>query len=195
MALSFNRNTKAIKGFASGVMLLSEVDTNGNLTGAFTQLDYTKSWTMTQEVDEFPEIDDSGAEVTNEESIKSIMVEGQFLSRDEKIRQMFMQTGTQSVKGKTYAIHFLGATYTDTSGASKIEHYFFPRVKFTQAIPGYAGGTGDAKFAYKFKAFKAETAVAYAAPTGLAWTGKTSKTGTITCAAGEWYDTTDLAAV
>lgn len=191
---TFTRNRRnVLRGYGSGYMWIAELDGSDAITGAWSLLTYTKGWTLTQEVEEQTEQDDSG-EVFSNEVVTNVYVEGQFLPRDEKVRLAFTQTDAQTFKDKFYAVAWLG-TSTFDGATEKKESYVFYKVRFSQAIQGYAAGTSDAKFNYKFIASKNSSGanVTRAYPTDASWTGETTATGNATIAAGEWYVTDDLA--
>jgi hypothetical protein len=182
---SFNRSAATIGGYTSGVIAISELDSS-DVPTTWEQFEFTRGLKISLNVDAIEERDDGNFVVAFDDPTSGVTVSGDILSRDEKVRQMYQETGTQSVKGKYYAVAIAG--YPKTK-----EVWAFYKARFERSTE-YAAGTADAKYQYKLVCMPNTTGVsaAWALPTGGYWTG-VSATGTASFAATEYYYTEDLA--
>ena len=184
---AFNRKSTNIAGFTSGVIAWSELDSS-DVPTTWQQFEVAQGLTIDQAVDEIEERDDANDVVAFDDPTSGVTISGTIMARDEKVRQLYQETGTQSVKGKNYAIAIVG----HTNLTSKEEVWAFYKARFSRAF-SYGAGTNSAKFGYKFVTIPNKTGVAasWALPTGGYWTG-VSATGTATFANTERYYTADL---
>jgi len=188
---TFNRNVKNIKNFGAGVIMLAENDITGAQSGQWAQFEIAKEMTISQEVEEVDEVDDTGKPVTTTVTITKVMGEGMILSRDESVRQAYMENADQAFKGKKFRIAVIGALLDD-NGTEKYETWFFPSVTFSSAFT-YGLGTSDAKIPYKFSANPVKgTDLTFSLPTGDAWTGLITTTGSVTIEVGEYFNTLEM---
>lgn len=189
---TFNRNVKNIKNFGAGVIMLAENDNTGAQSGQWAQFEIAKEMTISQEVEEVDEVDDTGKPVTTTITTNKVMGEGMILSRDESVRQAYMENSTQAFKGKKFRVAVIGALLDD-NGTDKYEVWFFPSVTFSSAFT-YGLGTSDAKIPYKFSANPVKgTDLTFNLPTGDAWTGLITTTGSVTIEVGEYFNTLEMA--
>lgn len=189
---TFDRNVKNIKGYGQGVIMIAENDSTGAQSGQWAQFEIAKECTISQEVEEIVEVDDTGKPVVTIETTTKVMVEGIVLSRDEAVRKAYMQKDGQAFLGKTFRVAIIGAELDD-SGTTKNEVWIFPSVVFSSAFT-YGLGTSEAKMPYKFTAnARKGTDLTFALPTGDAWTGAITTTGSVTVAVGEYFYTADIA--
>lgn len=196
MAISFNRkaSSNTCKYVKSDRAYLAEIDLaqSSYTIAAYVRLDSKKESKITQGVEEYEEKDDSNGTVVFDDTISSVTIEGTFLSRDEKIRQLYMETGTQSMKDRYFALVLCGASLVTSAGVAKVETWTFPKVRLARAFDYGIGGEG--KYSFKFVALKNDTgaALTVALPTGdAAFTGDIT-TSSQSVGIDEFYVTADL---
>jgi len=188
---TFTRSSKNVKGYTTGKIFIAELTADAVAASSdWSLLGWTKECTISQEMEEYSEQDDSGSDVLFEETVKTVMVEGKFLSRDQAVRQLF-GTGASSLKGRSFAMLILGAKLDD-AGTEKTEVWMFAKGQFSRAF-SYPLGSADAKYGYKFKAFKTTVATLHIKPSVAAFTGElASSTGSFTQAKDEFYYTAEV---
>jgi len=198
MARTYNRKTQenTSKYVKSARVYIAE--RSGTAFGPFVRWEATKATSITQEEEEFSEIDDSGQRVVFDTTVTGVMVEGSLLTRDQKVREQFAGPGgsaDQSFRDKYFAVVIVGAAVDNGSGTTVNEVWAFPKVRFSQAFQYEIGGEG--KFNYKFVALKNDTGAAISFPLPSGMTGANgwdlTTTGTVSVAADEFFYTADLA--
>lgn len=184
MAISFNR-TRAFATFKKRPIFLGALDTNHAVT-AWTLLDYMADTKITQEVTEKEFTDDSGAVIGRDEVVKSVKIEASWLCTDEKIRQLFAGTGTQSVAGTKFALCMLDAQYDGKQG-----YWVFYEIKIHRAFEMNLGGE-DRGLKFMATAFPNTTCASATVtlPSGVTcWNMSTVTSAAIP--ADEWFYTAD----
>jgi hypothetical protein len=179
------RTSTNVVGFSSGNMFISEL--SGDAITTWIRIGWTRDSKLTQTTTTTPQTDDSGAEVAVAIKINSVSVEGMFISRAAAIRQMYQQTGANSVKGKKFALVIIGATLD----GSKFERTTFWKGTFAQDLDYQFGGESPT-LPYKFMGESNTTGadVTVAMPTGVTGYEPTGAT-TATVGKTEWYETID----
>jgi hypothetical protein len=189
---TFTRTSKNVKGFTTGKIFIAELTAADAIAASsdWSLLGWTKECNITQEMEEYSEQDDSGSDVLFEETVKTVMVEGKFLARDEAVRQLF-GADAASFKGRSFAMLILGAKL-DKAAAENTEVWMFAKGQFSRAF-AYALGSADAKYGYKFKAFKTTVATLHIKPSIAAFTGElASSTGSFTQAKDQFFYTAEV---
>lgn len=198
MSRTYNRKTQenTSKWVKNARIYIAE--RSGTAFGPYIRWEATKSTTITQEEEEFGEIDDSGQRVVFDTTITGVMVEGQILTRGADVRNQYVGSGgsaDQSFKDKHFAVVIVGAALDNGSGTTVNEVWAFPKVRFSQAFQYEIGGEG--KFNYKFVALKNDTGAAVSQPLPSGMTGANgwdlTTTGTVSVAADEFFYTADVA--
>lgn len=198
MARTYNRKTQenTSKYVKSARVYLAE--RSGTAYGAFSRWESTKSTKITQEEEEFSEIDDSGQRVVFDTTVTGVMGEGQLLTRGQDVRLQFVGPGAsadQSFRDKYFCAVIVGAALDNGSGTTVSEVWVFPKVRFSQAFDYELGGEG--KFNYKFVALKNDTGADLTVPLPSGMTGANgwdlTTTGSVTVKTDEFFYTADVA--
>jgi len=161
----------------------------GETRGAELLIDATAECTIEQEEEAYDPIDDSGQSVPGSGVVKAVRISFKFLGSDEKIRQIFGESGDQSVKGKYFGITTQLATYIDDSGTSKVGYYTFYKARIVRNGP-FNLGSNDHGYMLQAICYANKTCAAYTAtlPTGDCFL---STAVSASIAANEYYATAD----
>jgi hypothetical protein len=159
--------------------------------GAEILLDYTSEFQWDQEVTGYDPEDDSGQVVNHRETIKSGKITFKFLATDEKIRQFFMGTGDQSLKGRYFGIttqlaDFSAAINTAATTTGYVTWY---KCYISQAF-SVKLGSNDSGFVVTAYCLPNKTCASYTAtlPTGTCFKPAAASAA---IAANEFYYTAD----
>ena len=129
MAITFNKLRKNAKGFAKGAFWLGTLNSSHEVT-AWTLVDRTGSLRVTPNGTRTKMQDDTGATYREHEVPNDYTIEATFKAGDEKIRQLFMASGDNSLQGKTWAVCFLDNTYLDSSDNTVQGYWVWYEVEF-----------------------------------------------------------------
>jgi hypothetical protein len=185
--MTSGRSSGHVTQFASGNMFISELDAN-DMPVLYVRLGWTKGSKIAQAESRTAQTDDSGQEVASAVKVSSVMVDGSFISRAQAIREMYMQGGTNSLKGKKFALVIVGSQFGTT-----FERWMFWKGYFTQEFD-YGFGTDEAVFKYTFVAEPNTTGAtrAMGLPSGIAGFEPVT-TAAITFGNKEFFYTDDTA--
>lgn len=148
MAITFNSERKNARGYAKGSIWIGSLNSAHAVT-SWILLDRTGGLTVTPNGERTKFKDDTGATYFEDEVVNDYTIEANFLSSDEKVRTLFMPSGTNTVKGQTFAICFLDQEYL--SSATTVQGYwvFYEASIFRTEGPWNVGG---AEKGFKFMA-------------------------------------------
>jgi hypothetical protein len=179
-----SRTQKNVLDYASGNSYVHALvgDSFTASSYSFTRNGWTQGSKISNALETFEEIDDSGKVVVMRETEQSVDIEGTFLSREAGVRNS-VTAGSASA----YTLVIVGATLDD-SGTTKKEIFVFPRVTFSKALDYEIGG--KARIGYKARAFAPDGDVVVDISSISGTAGIT--TASITVPANKHYITLDV---
>lgn len=145
--LSFVNDSRNQKIFAKGVTYIAEIEDFDDRSALdWVKLDDTAETTITLNIAEKISMNDSGGATGFDQVVTHGEIEASFLSRDAQIRKMFMSSGTQTVKGKAYALFIADNTYYDSTGAMRQGVWMLYQVHIRQSSTIPIGTDGQYTF-------------------------------------------------
>lgn len=189
---TFLRDSRNIKKYSKGVIVVSENNPTTHLPTTFSLFERSKGSKIGQETEDDKETDDTGKVVANNETVIGQQLKLLALGRDEKVRQAIFG-GANSMADKEYTIYFLGCNPYDVSSVKKTEFWVFPRCVISRKTEYEIGGAG--KIEFTFEVLENDFGdLAVPMPTGISasiWTPVTATATTVYN--GEFCATADIA--
>lgn len=192
---TFNRIPENVKPNDEGKMFIAYIEADGTRPD-YIRFDQVTATSLGQETSFTPRPDSTGRPYTFNQTVSASVWTFDIMARDEKVRQAFQQTGTQSLHNKRYSMVYVGAQLVDSSGVTKYEVWVAAAGRFNLAYTYEIGGEGMFTGIEFHLEYNACANIDIPLPSTLTgdcegWTLTTTADQTV--AAGEYYYTADLA--